>query len=70
MLIISVNKFGFTLEKYFIWLYSLGAVSFSNVVMLDMVFGDCFVFAIYWSNAARFGVVIVLNFMFEKFGSL
>ncbi len=38
---------------------------FSNAAMSDMLFGDCFAFATHWSNAARSGVAIALNFMPE-----
>ncbi|MNP55066.1 hypothetical protein D3C76_1496760 [compost metagenome] len=68
--ITSLNKFGFTLEKYSTLLYSLGVATFSNVAMSDMVFGDCFALATHWSKAARSGVAMALNFIPEKPGPL
>ncbi|MGQ7167803.1 cytochrome o ubiquinol oxidase subunit II [Escherichia sp. R-CC3] len=47
------------------------SASYSGPGFSDMVFGDCFAFATHWSNSARSGVAIALNFMpdmaaFEK----
>ncbi|MNR48399.1 hypothetical protein D3C85_1676360 [compost metagenome] len=68
--ITSLNKSGFTLEKYSTLLYSLGVATLSNAAMSDMVLVDCFAFSTHWSKAARSGVAIALNFIPEKPGPL